>query len=56
MEQFLPFDRILNFLLHEPVDVIDIVIRLQLNPGKHLELHEDIDVHSSGGENLDQSI
>jgi hypothetical protein len=42
MEQLLLLNRALYLFLHKPVDVIDIVIGFQLNPGKHLELHDDI--------------
>ena len=56
VEQLLLLDRLLYLLNHKPIDVIDIVIRFQLNPGKHLELQEDIGVHSSSRENLDQRI
>jgi len=56
IKQSLTFDGALKIRFYELVDVADIVIRLQLNPGKHLELQEDVGVHSSCGENLDQIL
>ena len=56
MKQSLAFDGALNIRFYELVDVADIVIRLQLNPRKHLKLQEDVGVHSSCGENLDQIL
>ena len=56
VEQPLPINLLLYLLLHKPVDVIDIVIGFQLNPGKHLELYQDIGIHSSSRENPDEII
>jgi len=54
VEQLLPFNRALCRLFHKSVDVIDIVIRFQLNLGKHLELQSmSIQVVAK---NLDRSL
>jgi len=56
MKQLLLFDRALDAGFYKLVDVANIVIRHQLNPGKRLELQEDVGVHSSGCKDLDQIL
>jgi hypothetical protein len=41
---------------YKPVGVACVVIRLQLDHGKHRTLHEDVGIHSRGRKNIDQFV